>query len=57
MRIHAYLGIIKAYSDLFKHIEHPVQPSHIHNFAIFWPVTDLEQKAYLKPCETLSRDI
>ena len=49
--------IIKAYLGLFRHIQHPVQPSHIHNLAIFWALAYLEPEAYLKPCEMLTRHI
>ena len=55
--IHAHWDIIKAYSGMFRHIEHPVQPSHIHNFAIFWAQAYLELEVYLKHCETLIRHI
>ena len=50
--IHTYWDTIKAYSGLLKHIQYPVQPSHIHNLAIFWSLAYLEPEAYLKPCET-----
>ena len=55
--IHWYSNIINTYSGLFSHIQHPVQPSHIHNLAIFWALAYLESKAYLKPCELLTRNI
>ena len=51
---HASWDINKAYSGLFRHIEHPVEPSHIHNLAIFWALAYLELDAYLKHCETLT---
>ena len=56
----SYLGIFrhKAYSGLFRHIQHPLQSSNIHNLAIFWGLAYLEREVYLKPCETLTtRDI
>ena len=56
-RILRYTGIFKAHSGLFRHIQHSVQPSHIHNLAIFWALAYLEPEAYLKPCETLTRHI
>ena len=43
------VSIVKANSGLFRHIQHPVQPSYVHNPLIFWALT------YLKPCETLTR--
>ena len=36
MHIHPYRDTIKAYLGLFRHIQHPVWPSHIHKHAIFW---------------------
>ena len=54
---HAPWDINKAYSGLFRHIEHPVEPSHIHNLAIFWALAYLELEAYLKHCETLTKHI
>ena len=54
--IHAYWDIIKAYSELFRHIQRP-EYSHIHNLAIFWALAYLEPDAYLKLCETLTRHI
>ena len=55
--IQAYWDIIKIYSSLFRHIQYPLQPWHIHNLAILWVLAYLEQKAYLKTCETLIRHI
>ena len=52
-----YWDIIKAYSSSFRHIQHPVQPSHMHILAIFWALAYLELEAYLKSCETLTRYI
>ena len=46
--IEALLMHIQAYS---RHIWHPVQPSHIHNLAIF------QILACSKPCEPLTRHI
>ena len=54
--IHTYWDI-KAYSDLFRHIQQPVYSWHIHNLAIFWAMAYLEQETYLKPCVTLTRHI
>ena len=48
--IHAYWSIIKVYSVLFRHIQHPVEPSHIHNLVIF-------RATYSKLCENLTRNI
>ena len=56
-RILACIGVFKAYSGLFRHIQHPVEPSHIHKLAIYWPLTYLEPEAYLKPCKKLTRHI
>ena len=42
--IHAYWDIIKPYSDFFRHIQHSVLPSHIHNLAIFWTLAYSEPK-------------
>ena len=39
------------------YIQHPVEPSHIHNLAIFRSLGYLEPEAYSKPCETLTRHI
>ena len=52
---HAYWHIIKAYSGLFRHIQHPVWPSYIHNLTICWALAYIELEA--KPCETLTRHI
>ena len=38
---------------LFRHIQHSLQPSHIHNLAIFGALVYLELDGYSKPCETL----
>ena len=46
-----------SYSDLLRHIQHPVWQSHIHNLVIFWALEYLEPGAYLKPCERLTRHI
>ena len=55
--IQAYWCIIKTYSGLFRHIQHPVEPSDIHSLAIFQPLAYLEPKVCSKPCEALSRHI
>ena len=34
-RILACIGVFKAYSGLFRHIQHPVERSHIHKLAIY----------------------
>ena len=47
----------KAYSGLFRHIQLPVSPLHIHNLVTFWALTYLEPQAYLNTCETLTRHI
>ena len=55
--IHTYWDIVKAYSGLFSHIQHPLWHLHIHNLAIFWALGYLEPEAYSKPSETLNRHI
>ena len=50
-------SIIKAYSGLFRHIEHLVQPSNIHNLVIFRALAYLKLKVDSKPYETLTRHI
>ena len=55
--IHEYWDIIKAYPGLFRHIQHPVKPSHIYNLTIFESLAYLEPKAYSKPYKTLNRHI
>ena len=55
--IHTSWEIIKACSGLFRHIQHQVSPSHIHNLAIFWALAYLQPEAYFKPCETLTSHI
>ena len=52
--IHAYWGIIKAYSGLFRYIKQPLQPSHIHNLDLFQALAYLELKAYSKTCHSHS---
>ena len=49
--------ILRHYQSIFRHIQHLVQPLHIHNLAIFWALAYLELNACLKPCETLTRYI
>ena len=55
--IKIYWGIINEYSSLFRYIQHPVEPSHIHNLAIFQALAHLESEAYSKPCETFIKHI
>ena len=50
-------SVIETYSGLFRHTQHPVWYSHIRNLAIFWTLTYLERKTYLKFFETLTRHI
>ena len=54
---HTYVGIVKVYSGLLNHIQHPVQPMHIHNLAIFQAMANLKPEVYSKPCEALTRRI
>ena len=54
--IKTYSCLLRHYQGIFRHIQHLVQPLHIH-LAIFWALAYLEQNAYLKPCETLTRYI
>ena len=54
--IHTYWGFIEAYTSLFKHIQHPVQPLHIcATLAIFPVLAYLGLETYSKPCETFTR--
>ena len=55
--IHAYWDIIKAYSGLFRHIQHLVQPLHIQNLLTYWALAYLEPEDCLKPCKTLTKHI
>ena len=55
--IHIYWDIIKAYSSLFRHIQHSLQPSRICILSIFRPLAYLELEAYLKHSETLKRHL
>ena len=55
--IHAYWDIIKVYSDLFRLIQHPVEPLHIDNLVIFCALAYLEPDSYLNLCERLTRHI
>ena len=42
-----YAGILRHYSGIFRHIQHPVELSHIHNLAIFWTLACFKPEAYL----------
>ena len=55
--IHIYWGIIKAYSRLFRHIQHSLQPSHIRILSVFRTLAYLELEAYSKHSETLKRHL
>ena len=55
--IRTYWEIVKAYPGLFKHIQHPVQSSHIYKLDIFWAIGYLEPETYLKLREPFTRDI
>ena len=50
-------SIIEEYSSLFRHIQNPVQPSRVHNLAIFRSLAYLKPEAYSKPWETLTKYI
>ena len=50
-------SIIKAYSGLFRHIQHVLFPSHIHDLVILRALVYLEQEAYSKPYKTLTKHI
>ena len=61
--IHTYWGFIEAYTSLFKHIQHPVQPLHICATLAIFPVLaylGLEtfktlwnfHHAYAEPCHS-----
>ena len=50
--VYAYRDIIKAYSDLFRHIQYPVQPLAYSQFCLI--LSPGVPEAYLKPCEELT---
>ena len=49
--------VIKTYSGLFKHIQHPVKSVHIHNINIFQVELYLQLEVYTKTSETFMRHI
>ena len=42
--------LLRHICTLFRHIQHPVKPSLIHNLTIFCAQVYFEWEAYLKPC-------